>query len=89
MDSRVLEAGPSSRGMVHTVESSALRGNEAAIKSYALSPSPKSSACWPGAVVQDSYVTPQSQSRYGLYNFPRTPYSRTILSKSKSRVHFV
>ncbi|KAF7806397.1 nuclear pore complex protein NUP1 [Senna tora] len=86
MGSRALEAGPSSKSVVHNVENSVLLGNEAAIKPYVPSPSSKSSACWPGAVVQDSYLTPQSQSsRYGLYNFPRTPYSRTILSKSKSR----
>ncbi|XP_028753908.1 LOW QUALITY PROTEIN: nuclear pore complex protein NUP1 [Neltuma alba] len=86
MGSRAFEAGPSSKSTVHTVESSVLHGNEAAIKPYVPSLTPKTSACWPGAVVQDSFTTPRSQTRgYGLHNFPRTPYSRTILSKSKSR----
>lgn len=86
MGSRAFEVGPSSKSTVHTVESGMLHGNEAAIKPYVPSLSPKTSACWPGAMVQDSHTTPLSQSRgYGLHNFPRTPYSRTILSKSKSR----
>ncbi|KAI3801840.1 hypothetical protein L1987_29957 [Smallanthus sonchifolius] len=49
-------------------------------KPHFLTPSSKSSTCWPGAMVQDNraYLTPQTQrSRYGLHNFPRTPYSRT------------
>ncbi|KAK1434682.1 hypothetical protein QVD17_00431 [Tagetes erecta] len=49
-------------------------------KPHFLTPASKSSTCWPGAMVQDQrgYLTPQSQrSRYGLHNFPRTPYSRT------------
>ncbi|KAK1420977.1 hypothetical protein QVD17_22987 [Tagetes erecta] len=49
-------------------------------KSHFLTPSTKASTCWPGAMVQDhrAYLTPQIQrSRYGLHNFPRTPYSRT------------
>ncbi|KAH1188309.1 Nuclear pore complex protein NUP1 [Glycine max] len=87
MDSRALEAGPSSKNMIHTIESTMLHGDEAAIKPYDPSPSKKSSTCWPGAVVQDAYITPQSQrNRYGLHNFPRTPYSRTLLTKSKSKL---
>ncbi|XP_028237497.1 nuclear pore complex protein NUP1-like isoform X2 [Glycine soja] len=87
MDSRALEAGPCSKNMIHTVESTMLHGDEAAIKPYDPSPSKKSSTCWPGAVVQDAYITPQSQrNRYGLHNFPRTPYSRTLLTKSKSKL---
>lgn len=90
MDSRALEAGPSSKNMIHTIESTMLHGDEAAIKPYDPSPSKKSSTCWPGAVVQDAYITPQSQrNRYGLHNFPRTPYSRTLLTKSKSKVYFI
>ncbi|KAI9117116.1 hypothetical protein K1719_011282 [Acacia pycnantha] len=86
MGSRAFEAGSSSKITVHTIESGMLHDNEAAIKPYVPSLTPKPSACWPGAVVQDSFTTPQSQSRgFGLHNFPRTPYSRTILSKSKSR----
>ncbi|XP_020207716.1 nuclear pore complex protein NUP1 isoform X1 [Cajanus cajan] len=88
MGSRALEAGPSSKSMIHTAESTVLHGDEAAIKPYDPSPSKKSSTCWPGAVVQDAYITPQSQrNRYGLHNFPRTPYSRTLLTKSKSKLN--
>ncbi|KAG8367422.1 hypothetical protein BUALT_Bualt16G0070200 [Buddleja alternifolia] len=53
------------------------------------SPSPKPSICWPGSTVHDrlSYATPQSQrSRHRLYDFPRTPYSRTTLSKSTTKL---
>lgn len=58
-------------------------------KSHFLTPSSKSSTCWPGAMVQDQrgHLTPQTQrGRYGLHNFPRTPYSRTIYSKTKPKV---
>lgn len=58
-------------------------------KPHFLTPSSKSSTCWPGAMVQDQrgYMTPQSQrGRYGLHNFPRTPYSRTVYSRTKPKV---
>ncbi|KAJ6296342.1 hypothetical protein OIU78_024232 [Salix suchowensis] len=58
------------------------------LKPFFPSPSPKPSTCWPGAMVQDQrgFMTPQSQrGRLGLHNFPRTPYSRTLYSKSKSQ----
>ena len=90
MDSRATDGGTSSKGVIQTVERRVLHGDEAVLKPYDPSPSVKTSTCWPGVVVQDAYITPQSQrSRYGLHNFPRTPYSRTLLSKSKSRVYFV
>ncbi|KAK7411134.1 hypothetical protein VNO78_02565 [Psophocarpus tetragonolobus] len=86
MDSRALEAGPSSKSIIHTVEST-VHGDEAAVLPYDPSPSRKSSTCWPGAVVHDANRTPQShRSTYGLHNFPRTPYSRTFLTKSKSKL---
>ncbi|KOM40050.1 hypothetical protein LR48_Vigan04g024800 [Vigna angularis] len=85
MNSRVSEAGPSSKNTIHVVENTVLHGVEGAIKPYDPAPSKKSSTCWPGSVVQDAYITPQSQRRYGLHNFPRTPYSRTLLTKSKSK----
>ncbi|WCJ30048.1 nucleoporin-related [Euphorbia peplus] len=53
------------------------------------SPVPRSSPRWPGALVHDQhdYMTPQTQrTRSGLHNFPRTPYSRTIHSMTKSRL---
>ncbi|KAK7281650.1 hypothetical protein RIF29_09824 [Crotalaria pallida] len=87
MDSRASEAGPSSKSIIQTIDSRVLHGDEAAIKPYDPSPSMKSLTGWPGAMLQEAYVTPQSQrSRYGLHNFPRTPYSRTLLSKSKSKL---
>ncbi|PWA75012.1 hypothetical protein CTI12_AA247060 [Artemisia annua] len=58
-------------------------------KPHFLTPSSKSSTCWPGAMVQDQqgYMTPQSQrGRYGLHNFPRTPYSRTVYSRTKPKL---
>ncbi|CAK8569025.1 unnamed protein product [Lathyrus sativus] len=87
MDFRASEAGPSSKNKIQTVESTMLLNDEAAIKSYDPSPSKRSPTCWPGAVVQDAYATPQSQgSKYGLINYARTPYSRTLLMKSKSKL---
>lgn len=89
MDFRSSEAGPSSKNLIRNVESTMLHSDEAAIKSYDPSPSKKSPTCWPGAVVQDAYATPLSQgSKYGLLNHARTPYSRTLLTKTKSKVCF-
>ncbi|XP_075490438.1 uncharacterized protein LOC142528988 isoform X2 [Primulina tabacum] len=54
------------------------------------SPFAKSSICWPGAVLNNhhGYETPQSQSRrYGLRDFPRTPYARTISSRSTAKLN--
>lgn len=70
-------------------QSLALDVDEYALKPFVPSPSPKPSVCWPGAKLQDQHgnLTPQSErGRFGLQNFPRTPYSRTIFSKSKSKV---
>ncbi|KAL1348724.1 uncharacterized protein [Arachis hypogaea] len=90
MDSRATEAGPSSKSIIQTVERRVSRGEESAIKLYDPLPFAKTSTCWPGVVAHDAYATPQSQrSRYGLHNFPRTPYSRTLLSKSKSRLNHI
>ncbi|XP_042065828.1 nuclear pore complex protein NUP1-like [Salvia splendens] len=53
------------------------------------SPSPKPSICWPGSVVHTRHglTTPLGQrGRSRLQDFPRTPYSRTILSKSKTKL---
>ncbi|PNY10471.1 nucleoporin-like protein [Trifolium pratense] len=87
MDSRASEAGPSSKNMIQTVESTMLCNGEAAMKLCDPSPSKKSPTCWPGAVVHDAYTTPQTQgSKYGLLNHARTPYSRTLLMKSKSKL---
>jgi len=89
MGSRASEETPSSKTMIQTVESTMLLNDKAGIKPYDPSSSKKSPTCWPGVVVQDAYATPQSQgSKYGFLNHPRTPYSRTLLSKSKSKVCF-
>ncbi|KAK9149629.1 hypothetical protein Scep_008386 [Stephania cephalantha] len=54
------------------------------------SPSHRPSPCWPGAMIQDppAYMTPQTE-RHGvrLHNLPRTPYSRTVFSRSASKLH--
>ncbi|CAN8300785.1 unnamed protein product [Cochlearia groenlandica] len=58
-------------------------------KSSVGSPLSKPSTCWPGikSSEQYGYDTPQSQrGNFGLQNFPRTPYSRTILSNSRSKM---
>ncbi|KAK4391583.1 hypothetical protein Sango_1936100 [Sesamum angolense] len=63
--------------------------NDFARKPLLPSPSPKPSICWPGAMVHDrhGYTTPQSQRvRHRLHDFSRTPYSRTILSKSSTKL---
>ncbi|XP_031380990.1 nuclear pore complex protein NUP1 isoform X2 [Punica granatum] len=55
-------------------------------KPFIALPSHNSSIRWPGATVPDRYMTPQTQrSRYGLHDFRRTPYSRTVHSMSKSK----
>nr|GMD82756.1 nuclear pore complex protein NUP1 isoform X2 [Ipomoea batatas] len=64
------------------------RDPENAYKSYLALPSSKPEPCWPGSMVreQQGYSTPQNQrSRFGLHDFPRTPYSRTLLSKSRTK----
>ncbi|CAN1215994.1 hypothetical protein LINPERPRIM_LOCUS463 [Linum perenne] len=63
--------------------------DELALKPYLSSSSIRSSTCWPGATVRDQtqYATPVSQrGRVGLQSFHRTPYSRAIASKSKTKV---
>ncbi|CAI0389316.1 unnamed protein product [Linum tenue] len=75
-DAAVNDEGPSSRG------------DELALKPFTPSSSIRPSPCWPGARVrgQSEYATPLSQrGRFGLQSFPRTPYSRAIASKSKSK----
>ncbi|KAF3453713.1 hypothetical protein FNV43_RR04154 [Rhamnella rubrinervis] len=90
MGSRTSEVDISSKRMMSKDERSFLHGGEFAKHPFTPSPSPKPSACWPGAMLQDyhGYSTPQSQK--GIlerrHNFPRTPYSRSIFSKSKSKL---
>lgn len=89
MGTRTSEVGLGSKSLLSTDERTSPNGDEFALKPYFPSSSPKPSTCWPGAMLQDQrdYLTPHSErGSYGLHNFPRTPYSRTIFSKSKSKV---
>ena len=88
MGSRTSEIDPSSKNVVSKDEMATLHGDEYSSKPF-LPTLSKPSACWPGSMVQDQrdYSTPQTErGRFGLHNLPRTPYSRTIFSKSKSKV---
>lgn len=71
-------------------ERASLHGDHQMSKPFIPSMSPNPSTCWPGAMSesQRGYLTPRSQrgGRFGLHTFPRTPYSRNIFSKSKSKV---
>lgn len=89
MGSRRIDTGNSSKGVLSRDERSLLYDAEIASKPFLPPPSPKPSVYWPGAMVQDQrdYLTPQThRGRFGLHNFPRTPYSRTIFSKSKTHL---
>ncbi|KAI7726324.1 hypothetical protein M8C21_008122 [Ambrosia artemisiifolia] len=80
MGSRASELGFNTYGNTSTAGREQQSNDVFPSKPHFFTPSSKSSTCWPGAMVQDQrgYLTPQSQrSRYGLHNFPRTPYSRT------------
>ncbi|KAG7021778.1 Nuclear pore complex protein NUP1 [Cucurbita argyrosperma subsp. argyrosperma] len=70
-------------------ERTLLNGDHQMSKPFIPFMSPNPSTCWPGAMSesQRSYLTPRSQrGRFGTHNFPRTPYSRSIFSKSKSKL---
>ncbi|RXH74431.1 hypothetical protein DVH24_029152 [Malus domestica] len=89
MGSRNSEIDLSSKNAMSKDERATLHGDEFSSKPFLPTPSYKPSACWPGSMVQDQrdYSTPQTErGRFGLHNLPRTPYSRTIFSKSKSKV---
>lgn len=79
MGSRRLSKGNDSCGFVS-------KGSQAP-QSRFHPPSPKSSTCWPAAMVEDQHghFTPLNQRGYGFVEFPRTPYSRTLLPKSRDR----
>ncbi|BFG40105.1 hypothetical protein CerSpe_263790 [Prunus speciosa] len=88
MGSRTSEIDFSSKNTVSKDESAILHGDEFSSKPFIPTPSSKPSTCWPGSMVKDQrdYLTPQTErGRFGLQSFPRTPYSRTIYSKSKSK----
>ncbi|KAL8254872.1 hypothetical protein R6Q59_033093 [Mikania micrantha] len=80
MGSRASELGINTYSKKSTVGREPQSNDMFSSKPFFLTPSSKSSTYWPGAVVQNQqgYLTPQNQrNRYGLHNFPRTPYSRT------------
>ncbi|KAH0970319.1 hypothetical protein GBA52_022475 [Prunus armeniaca] len=89
MGSRTSEIDFSSENTVSKDERAILHGDEFSSKPFIPTPSSKPSTCWPGSMVKDQrdYLTPQTEGgRFGLQSFPRTPYSRTIYSKSKSKL---
>ncbi|CAN0900208.1 Nuclear pore complex protein NUP1 [Linum grandiflorum] len=88
MQKRTSEAGFASEDAAVRDEVPSSRVDELALKPYMPPSSIRSSTCWPGARVRDQteYATPVSQrGRFGLQSFHRTPYSRAIASKSKTK----
>ncbi|KAK6248385.1 hypothetical protein QUC31_019950 [Theobroma cacao] len=88
MGNRTSELNLGSKSIISNDERPSMLGDEFASEPLVSLPSPKPYTCWPGSMVQDQrgYLSPQIQrGRFGLHNFPRTPYSRTIYSKSKSK----
>lgn len=89
MGRRTSELGPGSYSIISKSARPLFKGDDIQSNPFIPPPSPKSSTCWPGAMVQDQrgYTTSLSQGgTFGPRNFPRTPYSRTIYSKSKAKV---
>ncbi|GAB4832852.1 hypothetical protein Ancab_006867 [Ancistrocladus abbreviatus] len=89
MGSRASEIAFGSKSSIARDGGLSLHGDEQAKNALLRSPLPKPSICWPGAVVEDhpGYSTPHSQiGKFGLQTFPRTPYSRVLYSKSKSKL---
>lgn len=89
MGSRASETGVGSYSIIPKDERAREKSDVFASKPFIPTPSTKLSTCWPGAMIQDQrgYLTPQNErGRYGLHNFPRTPYSRTLHSKSKTKL---
>ncbi|MBA0693735.1 hypothetical protein Goari_004086 [Gossypium aridum] len=92
MANRTSESNLGSKSIISKDERPTMPANDFASEPFVPFASPKPSTCWPGSMVHDqrSYLTPQSQrGRFGLHNIPRTPYSRTIYSKSKSKMAHV
>ncbi|KAA3476910.1 Triosephosphate isomerase [Gossypium australe] len=92
MANRTSESNLGSKSIISKDERPTMLAEDFASEPFVPFASPKPSTCWPGSMVHDqrSYLTPQSQrGRFGLHNIPRTPYSRTIYSKSKSKMAHV
>ncbi|KAL9224452.1 hypothetical protein vseg_000481 [Gypsophila vaccaria] len=88
MGSRTSEVGLTSGNLTLNNEKWGLT-SEFPSKQIMPSPLPKEPICWPGAVTQNQqgHSTPQNQkTRYGIQSFSRTPYSRTMYTKSKSKL---
>lgn len=87
MGSRTSEVGSILKSSLPEDPKALLHGDGYLHKTFSPSPLPKSSVCWPGSVVQDRYLTPQTQrGSHGTPTFHRTPYSRPVHSMSKSKV---
>ncbi|KAL2500716.1 nucleoporin-related [Forsythia ovata] len=89
MGSRTSERGHDPYSLMSKSKRAQPLNDEFVTKPFMPPPSPKPSICWPGAEVHEGrgYVTPQNQrGRYGHLDFPRTPYSRTIASKSRIKL---
>ncbi|MFQ6638338.1 hypothetical protein Gotur_016775 [Gossypium turneri] len=92
MTMRTPEVNVGSKSAISKEERPIVLSDNFESESFVPLPSPKSSTCWPGSMVQyqRGYLTPHSQrGRFGLHNIPRTPYFRTIYSKSKSKLDHV
>ncbi|KAF9613477.1 hypothetical protein IFM89_008324 [Coptis chinensis] len=86
MGTRTSEVGVASQSKE---ESTPLPANGFLSKTSILELTPKSSICWPGAMVQqsNSYLTPKTdRGRAGLQSFRSTPYSRAAHSRSTSKL---
>lgn len=88
MGNRMLEPGHGSQHALPNDTIAAQSNDKFVRKPFTPSYSHKLPTCWPGAMLHEnrSYVTPRQRGRYGLHDFPRTPYSGTIYSKSRSKV---
>ncbi|CAN6840380.1 hypothetical protein Bca4012_048235 [Brassica carinata] len=79
----------SSQGFVARNEKNSLDGGMFVANYSGASPSSKPSARWPGVKLNEQlgFATPQNQrENFGIQSFPRTPYPRSILSSSKSKL---
>ncbi|RID73743.1 hypothetical protein BRARA_B00873 [Brassica rapa] len=79
----------SSQGFVARNEKNSRDGGMFVANYSGASPSSKPSACWPGVKLNEQlgFATPQNQrENFGIQSFPRTPYPRSILSSSKSKL---
>ncbi|XP_051114138.1 uncharacterized protein LOC127239839 [Andrographis paniculata] len=90
MASRTFEGGLDHDNLISKCEK-AEPSTEFMQKQFLPSAYSKPSICWPGAMLHDSHgyanATPQSQrGRHSLLDFPRTPYSRTTLRKSNTKL---